>query len=342
MASTGSQDDSAYRYTTIIRKQGHYQKHGSRHHLSASTGIQVVMVMAFFLVSSSSAARFSSRPLLRDQNRTATTVDFDQNYDITWGNQLVKFLDNRRSVELRMDQSSGSGFASKNKYLFGYFSTRIKLVPGDSSGTVTAFYLSTQQTSKHDEVDFEFLGNKPGKPHYLSTNVFVNGVGNRESRIRLWFDPTADFHTYSLLWNRHQILIMVSGVVVRVFKNSETSLGVPYPSSKPMQVIASLWNGENWATDGGKSKINWKQSPFIATFEGFDIEGHKCEGDSESSPFCPSSPSSEWWEESGSKGLSAEQMRQLRWVRRNYMDYDYCTDKTRFPKPPPECALNTI
>jgi xyloglucan:xyloglucosyl transferase len=135
---------------------------------------------------------------------------------------------------------------------------------------------------------------------------------------------------------------MVAGVVVRVFKNSEKTLGIPYPSSKPMQVIASLWNGENWATDGGRSKINWKQSPFIATFKGFALEGHKCHGDSQSSSFCSSSPSSEWWEDFGSGGLSAEQMRQLKWVRRNYMTYDYCADKTRFPKPPPECSVNNV
>lgn len=36
---------------------------------------------------------------------------------------------------------SGSGFASKSKYLFGKVTAELKLVEGDSAGTVTAFYV---------------------------------------------------------------------------------------------------------------------------------------------------------------------------------------------------------
>lgn len=37
---------------------------------------------------------------------------------------------------------SGAGFASKSKYLFGKVNMQIKLVEGDSAGTVTAYYVS--------------------------------------------------------------------------------------------------------------------------------------------------------------------------------------------------------
>ncbi|GMP98719.1 hypothetical protein CsSME_00046501 [Camellia sinensis var. sinensis] len=52
----------------------------------------------------------------------------------------------------------------------------IKLPANDSGGVVTAFYLKSEDS----ELDFEFLGNRKGKPIRVQTNVFLKGKESRD------------------------------------------------------------------------------------------------------------------------------------------------------------------
>ncbi|CAH2052226.1 unnamed protein product [Thlaspi arvense] len=280
-------------------------------------------LVALFLLASSTVMAIPPRK--------AIDVPFGRNYVPTWAFDHQKQLNGGSELQLILDKYTGTGFQSKGSYLFGHFSMHIKLPAGDTAGVVTAFYLSSTN-NEHDEIDFEFLGNRTGQPAILQTNVFTGGNGNREQRIYLWFDPSKGYHTYSILWNLYQIVFFVDNIPIRVFKNAK-DLGVRFPFNQPMKLYSSLWNADDWATRGGLEKTNWANAPFIASYRGFHIDG--CQASVEAK-YC-ATQGRMWWDQNEFRDLDAYQYRRLKWVRMKWTIYNYCTDRTRFPVMPAEC-----
>ncbi|MQL85924.1 hypothetical protein Taro_018450 [Colocasia esculenta] len=258
-------------------------------------------------------------------------ANFFTDIDVTWGGGRAKVLENGNLLQLVLDRTSGSGFQSKREYLYGRVDMDIKLVAGNSAGTVSAYYLSSLGPT-HDEIDFEFLGNLTGDPVILHTNVFSQGKGSREQQFYLWFDPRLQFHTYSIVWNPQQILFYVDGTPIREFRNLERETGVPYLKSQPMRLYSSLWSADDWATRGGLVKTDWSKAPFVSYYRNYRADA--CVWAGGRSACSPASGT--WWDQS----LDAAAAQKLRWVRQNYMVYDYCTDRRRYPQPPPECAYS--
>ncbi|KAG0515921.1 hypothetical protein BDA96_10G318500 [Sorghum bicolor] len=276
--------------------------------------------------------------------------NFRRDFDVVWGAGNARFRDGGRTVELSLDERTGARLQSKQRYLFGKFDLEMKLVPGESAGTITSFYICTGG-ARHDEVDFEFLGNASGEPYLLHTNIFSDGRGEREQQFALWFDPTRGFHTYTILWNPHSIILYVDGVPIRVFANNAAA-GVPFPARQPVRVFASIWDAEDWATQGGRVRTDWNSAPFVATYRRYNVTNACVWEDEEDGGGgnggrvrCPTTAVAG----SGRRRRAAAWMAQrmdwwswmtLSWVRMNYMVYDYCADRRRFPHEfPPECAI---
>ncbi|TVU42073.1 hypothetical protein EJB05_08459 [Eragrostis curvula] len=260
--------------------------------------------------------------------------NIDNEIDMMWGNsKLVTDSSGQQAIALTLDPNGGSAMRSKNTYRFCRIDIDIKLVPGNSAGTVTTFYMISEGSwQSHDEIDLEFLGNSSGQPYTLHTNMYAKGKGGREKQYRLWFDPTQDYHTYTIIWNRDWTLILVDNKVIRQMKNKEMN-GIAYPSTQQMRVYASLWNADDWATQGGRVKIDWSQAPFVAYFRNY--RAISCTSYQTSSLCAEGSTNPMGW---FNQELNDSRKQQLKEVDDNYKIYDYCTDTKRFQNGfPHEC-----
>ncbi|KAF7018111.1 unnamed protein product [Triticum aestivum] len=264
-------------------------------------------------------------------------ADIYEDIEIIWSaDHTYYFMDGEsEALALSLDYNRGSAFKSKEMYHFVRIDIDIKLIEGNSAGTVcTVYTISEGPWEVHDEIDLEFLGNSTGEPYTLHTNIFANGVGGREQQFKLWFDPSSEYHTYSIVWNPKRITIEVDGVTVRTFDNNEDQ-GVPFPSYQRQRVYGSLWSAEDWATQGGRVKTDWSLAPFVSYYRNYNVT------------WCQPSPGVLWCgtepAESTHFNLSPKALADLQWVRDNhYVIYDYCLDRSnRYNDAtrPKECSL---
>ncbi|CAD5165125.1 unnamed protein product [Musa acuminata subsp. malaccensis] len=267
------------------------------------------------------------------------TLSFEEGYaQLFGGGNLILLRDGKR-VRISLDERTGAGFTSQDLYLQGFFSASIKLPADYAAGVVVAFYMSNGDVfpKTHDELDFEFLGNIRGREWRVQTNVYGNGstaVG-REERYELWFDPTEDFHRYSILWNHERITFYIDDIPIRETVRSEAMAGC-FPS-KPMSLYSTIWDGSGWATSGGRYKVNYRYAPYVAEFQDFVIHGCAVNPMDHSSA-CERPDAAIY----GSSTMSPEQRAQMDGFRRRHMTYYYCYDRDRYPTPPAECKIDQI
>ncbi|KAL0326805.1 UNVERIFIED_CONTAM: putative xyloglucan endotransglucosylase/hydrolase protein 28 [Sesamum angustifolium] len=268
-------------------------------------------------------------------SRNLPILSFDEGYSHLFGDDNLMVLRDGKAVHISLDERTGSGFVSQDLYLHGYFSASIKL-PADYTGVVVAFYMSNGDIyeKNHDEIDFEFLGNIRGKDWRIQTNIYGNGSTSigREERYGLWFDPSEDFHQYSVLWTENFIVFYVDNVPIREIKRTE-AMGGDFPS-KPMSLYATIWDGSEWATNGGKYKVSYKYAPYIAEFSDFVLHG--CAVDPIEQSKCDDAAKFA----SIPAGITRQQRAKMVSFRNKHMQYSYCYDRSRYKIPPSECVID--
>lgn len=268
-------------------------------------------------------------------------VPFDEGYRPLFGNGNLVRSPNGNAVRLLLDRYTGSGFITSSLYQHGFFSASIKLPSDYTAGICVAFYTSNGDVFEktHDELDFEFLGNVEGKPWRFQTNLYGNGSTSRgrEERYRLWFDPSKEFHRYSILWTPNNIIFYIDEVPIREVVRSE-EMGGDFPS-KPMSLYATIWDASNWATNGGKYKVNYKYAPFVAEFKDLVLEGCPVNPIQEipASVACAEKVASLVKEDYAV--ITPQRRAAMHKFRQRFMYYSYCYDTLRYPVPPPECVI---
>lgn len=107
-----------------------------------------------------------------------------------------------------------------------------------------------------------------------------------------------------------------------------------------MSVYATIWDGSEWATHGGKYPVNYKYAPFVVSFSEIELSGCISDPTAAVSSTCSNKANSSGLDPvNGAEftKLSQQQITAMDWARRKLMFYSYCNDRPRFKVLPPEC-----
>lgn len=132
---------------------------------------------------------------------------------------------------------------------------------------------------------------------------------------------------------------MVDETPLRVFRNHE-DIGVSFPKNQPMKIYSSLWNADDWATQGGLVKTDWSKAPFTAYYRNFNIDSTtpraaRADASAVTTMSTNGKTTLGAWR---THDLDAWGRRRLRWVQKYFMIYNYCADLKRFSQGfPLEC-----
>lgn len=194
-----------------------------------------------------------------------TTTKHLNDIEVDYGHEVLDHSKDAREIAISYDARNGARWRTTHRFESGIFSAKIKVPAGNTSGLNCSFYLSSLEGDKfQDEIDFEFLGKDKT---IIQTNVYTEGVGNREEIHQLGFDSSETFHEYAIHWTPTEILWFIDQVQVRKHERKPNDA---YPM-KPMFLYASVWNA-GWVNNG-----EWAgcyvgcDEPYVCTYKDVQV-----------------------------------------------------------------------
>ncbi len=168
-----------------------------------------------------------------------------------WKAELIHFMDDRIELEVRRERTeyktiAGAEYQRIGFHHFGRYEVVMKAAPG--SGTVSAMFTHThgQFGDPHDEIDIEFLGNRPRDLHI---NYFTGGKEAGSVYAPLGFDASKEVHLYAFEWEPDVIRWYVDDRLV----HTATPAVQPIPQA-PGRLMVHLWSG-------GPQQYRWHGKP---------------------------------------------------------------------------------
>ena len=155
--------------------------------------------------------------------------------------------------------------------LGGRYDVELQIAPGQGVISSAVLWSDIQ-----DEIDWEFSGNQHGEKPFpppdgkwtVETNIFAQG--------KMWdgaatyqkdaYQPTTQFHTYSVEWDEDHMNWYVDNHIVRSVKAVNTPPGFVFPQS-PMKLQLGVWGGGDpannyWTIQRAGGEIDMKKVPY--------------------------------------------------------------------------------
>ncbi|GJP68943.1 hypothetical protein CLOP_g25579 [Closterium sp. NIES-67] len=220
------------------------------------------------------------------------------------------------SVALAVNAKSVGAFESTGIYSYGVYSVRMKLPAGYSGGIIPCLYLITpgavSYQSIHDEIDLEFLGGTDPMNITIHTNLITGGQVKLE-QFRFPFDPSAAFHTYTIVYSPDRVVWMIDNTPIRITARTP---GKPFPSDN-VKIMGSIWDASSWS----KLKPSFARGPIVVQYSNFDVRRTCRVPPSGAVPPCKAwrSPARAPWMASPTAG----QLARFRQYRQRFLVADY-------------------